>query len=375
MTVIASWAEVTNQNQKKTIRIKPLYEGKGENYDRIVVVPTHFNGKVFDGFITLEESNIIRKANGLSSEHYHGTTFDRSAKVQLSITFRLKRAFSVEEIKNKLMLNSHFWFEKTSKAGNVDKISGHTIYPMSVDIGIKVIKRESSEVKEIRIEGANYELKEEQIRVWLNYYGDVKSEIQEEAAVLYDKETGKGIVVGIGVYLVSVKLNRLIPDLLPIQGKKIRMWYSGVKKQCRVCFSHHENEDQSGCQDRDFKDYVKDFKNSNPELSPSMFLDFEDNNNSISNNDISISNCDSHGINEGEEDENLEQDYQKDEKDEQDEQETEIVYTDEDIITLLEDPKTISESERCWLCAQNCDTEEEVITKCKEMLKARNDPL
>ena len=72
---------------------------------------------------------------------------------------------------------------------------------------------------------------------------------------------------------------------------------------------------------------------------------------------------------------NLEQDYQKDEKDEQDEQETEIVYTDEDIITLLEDPKNISESERCWLCAQNCDTEEEVITKCKEMLKARNDPL
>ena len=57
-------------------------------------------------------------------------------------------------------------------------------------------------------------------------------------------------------------------------------------------------------------------------------------------------------------------------------QETEketIIHSNEDIISLLEDPKNISESERSWLLAQNCETEEEVITKCREMLKARND--
>ena len=57
-------------------------------------------------------------------------------------------------------------------------------------------------------------------------------------------------------------------------------------------------------------------------------------------------------------------------------QETEketIIHSNEDIISLLEDPKNISESEKSWALAQNCETEEEVITKCKEMLKARND--
>ena len=59
------------------------------------------------------------------------TGFDRSISGELSITFRLKEVVTLEEIKTKLKLHSHFWFEKRSKAGNLDRISGHTVYPMS----------------------------------------------------------------------------------------------------------------------------------------------------------------------------------------------------------------------------------------------------
>ena len=345
-------------------------EEEEEGYDRIVVMLDYFNNRVFSGFITVDEAEIIRKAVGIRSSRR--TSFDRSSRGELSITFRLKHSFSEDEVRQEL--NSHFWFDKKSKIGNFDRVRGHVTYPTLSESN----DNKNKSLKEIRLEGCNYELTKSQISNWLEVYGviDSDSSIEEEAIVMNDDE-GEAFALGTGTYLIQMTLARLIPNILPIQSKKIRVSYSGVKKQCPHCYSYHRNE--QSCKLKKFEDYIKDFKDSNPELSPSMFLYSEDNNIGISSSSVSISNCDDiHGISEGEEDENLEQDNQEDEKDEQDEQdeqetEMETLYTDEDIITLLEDPKNISESERCWLCAQNCETEEEVITKCKEMLKARND--
>ena len=49
----------------------------------------------------------------------------------LSVEFRLKEVVTLEEIKTKFNLHGHFWFEKRNKVGNLDRISGHTVYPMS----------------------------------------------------------------------------------------------------------------------------------------------------------------------------------------------------------------------------------------------------
>ena len=46
-------------------------------------------------------------------------------------------------------------------------------------------------------------------------------------------------------------------------------------------------------------------------------------------------------------------------------------YTNNDIIKLLEDPSNLSAEEKGWLMDQNCETEEEVLNKCRELLQAR----
>ena len=47
-------------------------------------------------------------------------------------------------------------------------------------------------------------------------------------------------------------------------------------------------------------------------------------------------------------------------------------YTNKDIIRILEDPNNLSTEEKSWLMDQNCETEEEVLIKSRELLQARN---
>ena len=101
-------------------------------------------------------------------------------------------------------------------------------------------------VEELCIEGANYELTESQIMAWIELYGTVLSTIEEEAIVLMDNKTGEEILAGTGVYLVSAKMNKLptktIPNVLPMHGKLVKVFYPGVKYQCRECFDCHKKE-------------------------------------------------------------------------------------------------------------------------------------
>ena len=89
-------------------------------------------------------------------------------------------------------MNSHFWFDKMSN-GNMNTIRGQVVYPKLV----KECKEEKD--KEIRIEGANYELKQEHILEWLSYYGQINSEIQEEAVIHHDTDGGGDVLTGTGV--------------------------------------------------------------------------------------------------------------------------------------------------------------------------------
>ena len=138
----------------------------------------------------------------------------------------------MNEEKIKKELNSHFWFEKWCKDRVLNKIRGCVTYPHSLDEDGDESEgnKESNYTKEVRIEGSNYELKEKHIVTWLQNYGSVLSSLEEEAICL--GEGHEDLLVGTGTYLVQVRLKRRIPNVIPMQGKKIRIWYPGVKPQC-----------------------------------------------------------------------------------------------------------------------------------------------
>ena len=85
-------------------------------------------------------------------------------------------------------INKCFWFEKESKAGNLDKISGQVVHPPMDDIDGNQVKYfgdpiygapsgSLEDTKELRIDGCNYNISEHKIIKWIELDGDIRSDI------------------------------------------------------------------------------------------------------------------------------------------------------------------------------------------------------
>ena len=168
--------------------------------------------------------------------------------------------------------------------GNLDKISGQVVHPPMEDNTNNNDEQpvshfvsgmtQKDDTKELRIDGCNYEISKPEIRKWIEVYGEIKSEI-EEVAIPSDQEGG---LVGTGSYTVQVKLNRLIPHILPINGLKVKFSYNGVKKQCKNCYEYHrvsKTENQAikktySCEKKTYDQYVEIFKENNSHILRSI---------------------------------------------------------------------------------------------------------
>ncbi len=95
------------------LRVVPLFETVTDgfnsdmvsdvvSYNRIVVVPSHFNKTKYRGFITMEEANTMRMAIGLSKELIHGVMFEKSSEGELMITYRLKSHVARQDMINQI---------------------------------------------------------------------------------------------------------------------------------------------------------------------------------------------------------------------------------------------------------------------------------
>ena len=277
-----SWSQIAGASVEthsfvkiQTERIAPSFGGDNTGYDRIVVTPTHFNNKTFEGFITEKEAQTISMAIGLKElENHHGTSFYRNDNDKLFITFRLKVNMTKQEIADSI--NKYFWFNKESRAGNYDRVSGQVVHPpiedhaddqgqLPTNRGIPSGNLDTTQ--EVRIDGCNYEISESELRNWIELYGEMKSEIEE---VALPNEEG-GAPIGTGSYTVKVRLRKSVPNILPIQGLKVKFNYNGVKKQCPNCYEYHvvKREKKAKtktftCEHRSYDQYVELFKENNP---------------------------------------------------------------------------------------------------------------
>ena len=90
----------------------------------------------------------------------------------------------------------------------------------------------------IKIEGCEYRVTKEQIVNWLECYGEVKSEIKEDHWIDENEEEEDGSNRS-GIYSVLMKLERDIPELLPMYGRRIKIYHRGIQKFCKNCFGKH----------------------------------------------------------------------------------------------------------------------------------------
>ena len=119
----------------------------------------------------------------------------------------------------------------------------------------------------VKIEGCDYKITEEMLLSWLAEYGEIESELVED--VFDDSEDSEG-ENATGTYSIKIKLHTPIPNFLPIDGRRVKVYYRGMRKLCTNCFYQHLKAD---CKNEKVKwiDYVKWFVSKNPEFTTEQY--------------------------------------------------------------------------------------------------------
>ena len=84
----------------------------------------------------------------------------------------------------------------------------------------------------VKIEGTDYQVTTDQILSWLSLYGEILSPIIEDCFEDPEDEgeDGQDGVNATGTLTVKMCLKKEIPQLLPMLGKWVSIYYRGIRK-------------------------------------------------------------------------------------------------------------------------------------------------
>ena len=235
-------------------------ETDGAMRDRFVVDVNMIDGEPFKGTVTRTEAvrQIFVKALGFRSDELHGVT--PTFKGHPVVIFKTKEVFNIDK---RLAGMSKFVYQRKVKTE-----LGEKIIEMSCTIkgirGKDSSERESSAYTWLKIEGADYLMKEDHIKEWLSEYGFLVSGITEDMENIggQSSEEEEGQNEGefsTGIYSAKIKLNKEIPQLIPMYGKKIKIYHKGIKKQCVNCYETGHFKKDCKNERKEWLNYVDGF--------------------------------------------------------------------------------------------------------------------
>ena len=220
------------------------------------------NGEDFKG--TIKHTDAIKlifvRALGFTPQEFAGAI--PGYRGNPTVLFKTKEVFNIDQRFAQLQ---NFSFIK--RVQEEDGMVTHTY-----DCSIRGVRAEGSTRSEqytwIKVEGADYQLEPSAIRMWLMEYGTLMSELTEDKMDMElssdEEELYQGVELTTGNYSVKMRLEREIPQFLPIDGKRIRIYHRGIKKLCSKCFYHGHIRKDCKNEEEDWFAYVDRFMvNSN----------------------------------------------------------------------------------------------------------------
>jgi hypothetical protein len=220
-------------------------QNNGGMRQEIEIALESLNGEPFRGTITPLEAKygIYSKCLGFPDfQNFEGFRFGH--KGVSVITLILQSAINVDEL---LPIQYFGYLRKSSRQGRSHtdviscKIRGLRANPgpranvNRNDQGTTNTQQDDG-TRTVSIEGCEYRVPKEVLVSFLSCYGVITSDILE--VVYKDGDTHDNIRMG--SYSVKVRLNRDLPQLAPIMGKRVKFYYKGIQKLCPKCFgSHH----------------------------------------------------------------------------------------------------------------------------------------
>ena len=258
-----------NTNQGK---IEPIFDHHhdGSWRDEIEVEIQTKNKKKFTGTITPIEAKHLIYINGLKFENH--SNFDGvriNFKGKLIVTFKLLEPINIDELDSV----EHFEFTRTATINGrrVEEVIGCRIKgvryrPMMVSSFDNI--KQNDDTKLVKIEGCEYRVTKDEIIQWLSLYGEVTSNLEEDC---FRDETETIGANRTGNYSVLMRLESPIPQLLPMCGRRIKIYHAGIQKLCTNCFGPHKKQFCQSKEKTPWINYVKDFIESNEGIPPEMF--------------------------------------------------------------------------------------------------------
>ena len=120
----------------------------------------------------------------------------------------------------------------------------------------------------VKIEGCEHRISKDQILTWLSLYGSVESDLEEDCFV-DTKETEA--TNRTGNYSVMMKLEYKIPQLIPMAGRRIKIYHKGIDKLCTKCFGKHRKSECRAEKKIEWIDYVAYFITTNPDVPTDLY--------------------------------------------------------------------------------------------------------
>ena len=119
----------------------------------------------------------------------------------------------------------------------------------------------------VKVTGCEYKVSENKLRAGLSHWGTITSEIKEELFI--DPHDSEG-TNRTGVYMLKMIVDQEIPEILPIEGLRVKLQYQGVKKLCTACFGKHLRKNCDGSKIT-WADYIRTFKESNLDIPDEFY--------------------------------------------------------------------------------------------------------
>jgi hypothetical protein len=261
--------EPTKRNQAPTSLYKtPPPEGCMRDVLNIAVLSR--NEEEYRGTVTYNEAKyeIFLKCLDLPEELLHGI------KIQFgkgpNISFKLTEQIDVDDLSEL----EFFEFERQITANGASrtetfqcKIKG--IRQRRPQAGEQQDYRETSEepnVFNVKVIGCDYSIEEEEILEWLRMYGETFGKLNEN---FYYDPNPSAKPTGDGTYTVKMRIDRQIPQFLPMHGKKVKIEHRAIQILCTNCYGKHPRK---VCKSEKVKwmDYVERFMEANQDISNNM---------------------------------------------------------------------------------------------------------
>ena len=254
----------TLDNNRQPVGDKSVFktpEPEGGFRDEIVVSIDTLDDEPYKGTITVKEA--VREIFIGAME------FEKESLASVSIgynkgrivTFKLVNLFDIDTLASV----EEFTFNRQGQRKD------GSLFEQKLGCKIRGIRRPNhgsftsyndGQTRWVKIEGCEYRVEKEELKTWMNYLGNVITEITEDRVNLDDESSGDeetpGFTVGTGIYSVKMRLTSELPQFVPICGKRIRLYYKDIPKVCTNCFGRHPRK---GCTEDKvpWVKYVSDF--------------------------------------------------------------------------------------------------------------------